>query len=104
VIASLKVILLYTLIHIKYQFLLILNSFLDKQIFSWRETMNRISMPKNNTYLLLNASKTSFYKQYNINEIPRYLLFDKQGKIINDNTAAPGETALTTLLDKLILE
>lgn len=77
---------------------------LDKQISSWRETMNRMSMPKNNTYLLLNASKTSFYKQYNINEIPRYLLFDKDGEIINENTAAPSETALTILLDKLTLE
>ncbi len=77
---------------------------LDKQISSWRETMNRMSMPKNNTYLLLNASKTSFYKHYKINEIPRYMLFDKHGKIINDNTAAPSETPLTTLLDKLILE
>jgi len=77
---------------------------LDKQISSWRETMNRMSMSKNNTYLLLNASKTSFYKQYKINEIPRYLLFDKDGEIINDNTAAPSETALTILLDKLTLE
>lgn len=77
---------------------------LDNQISSWRKTMNRMSMPKINTYLLLNASKTSFYKQYKINKIPRYLLFDKLGKIINDNTPAPSETALTTLLDKLVLE
>lgn len=77
---------------------------LDKQISSWRETMNRMSMPKSNSYLLLNASKTSFYKKFRINEIPRYLLFNKNGEIINDNTASPSETALTTLLDKLILE
>ena len=77
---------------------------LDQEIYSWRQTINRMSMPKNNSYLLLNASKTSFYKQHKINEIPRYLLYDKEGKIINDNTPAPSETALNTLLDKLILE
>lgn len=77
---------------------------LDKQTSLWHETMNRISMPKNNSYLLLNASRSSFYKRYNINKIPRYLLFDKEGKIINDNMSAPSETALSAFLDKLMLE
>jgi thiol-disulfide isomerase/thioredoxin len=77
---------------------------LDKQIPSWRQTMTRISMSKDNSYLLLNASKTTFYKRYNINEIPRYLLFGKDGKIINDNTPAPSEFSLRTLLDKSILQ
>jgi thiol-disulfide isomerase/thioredoxin len=77
---------------------------LDKQIPSWRQTMTRISMSKDNSYLLLNASKTSLYKRYNINEIPRYLLFGKDGKIINDNTPPPSEPFLRTMLDKLVLE
>ncbi len=77
---------------------------LDKQTASWRRTMIRMNTPRNNSYLLLNASKTSFSKQYNFNEIPSYLLFSKEGKIINDNAPAPGEAALSMFLDKLILE
>ncbi|HEX8334211.1 MAG TPA: TlpA disulfide reductase family protein [Segetibacter sp.] len=77
---------------------------IDKKVASWRQTMSRMSIQKNNNYLLLNASRTSFLKQFNINVIPRYLLFGKDGKIINDNTPAPSEPYLMTILDKLILE
>ncbi len=56
-----------------------------------------------NNFLLIDAAKTSFSKQYNINAIPRYLLFDREGRVINPEAPSPSDPALANLLDKLAL-
>ena len=56
---------------------------LDKQIVTWRKAIAKYAVKKEDNYLLMNANKTSFYKQNSINEIPRFMLIGKDGKIIN---------------------
>jgi thiol-disulfide isomerase/thioredoxin len=75
---------------------------LDKQSQSWRKRMRTEGLDPTNNYLLLKADKTSFYKHLNINEIPRYMLIDPTGKIINDNAPLPSDPALGAMLDKLV--
>ncbi len=41
-------------------------------------------------------------KNYGVNAIPRFLLFDTEGKIINTNAMRPSETELRVELDKLL--
>ncbi|MFH6934779.1 redoxin domain-containing protein [Flavobacterium sp. FlaQc-30] len=41
-------------------------------------------------------------KNYSVNAIPRFLLFDTEGKIINSNAARPSELILREQLDKLL--
>lgn len=77
---------------------------LDKSISSWIECIFKRAMPKENSYLLLNHEKTSFFKHYKINEIPRFLLFDKEGHIIDDHAPAPSEPVLRDLLNKIVVE
>ncbi len=77
---------------------------LDKQIVTWRKAIAKYAVKKEDNYLLMNANKTSFYKQNSINEIPRLILIGKDGKIINAIAPALSEEALTVLIDKLILE
>lgn len=45
----------------------------------------------------------SFQQAYQVNGIPRFILIDKQGKIINSNAPRPSEPALRDLLDSLDL-
>lgn len=77
---------------------------LDRDAFSWRDAIYKQEILAWNNYLLLDAPKTSFYKKNGINEIPRYIIFDKEGKVMNANAPSPSEPALTVLLDKLTLE
>lgn len=77
---------------------------IDKEAFSWRDAIIKRNIQLWNNFLLIDAAKTSFSKQYNINAIPRYLLFDKEGKVMNANAPSPSEPALNNLLDKLVLD
>jgi thiol-disulfide isomerase/thioredoxin len=77
---------------------------IDKDAFRWRSEIIQRNIKGWNNFLLIDAAKTSFSKQYKINEIPRYLLFDKQGKVINSQAPAPSVSALDDLFDKLIID
>ena len=75
---------------------------IDKSTFNWRKAVRENNCNATSNYLLLNASKTSFYRQYNITTIPRFLLFDKEGKILNTDAPQPEDPALRQLLDELM--
>lgn len=75
---------------------------LDRETASWRETIALKDLKEAKNYLLLNASKTSFYKQYKLTTIPRYLLIGKDGQVINADAPAPSDTSLAELIDKLL--
>jgi thiol-disulfide isomerase/thioredoxin len=75
---------------------------LDNQTKSWHRAMRTTGVDTTNNYLLLNANRTSFCKTYDINVIPRFLLIDPNGKVINDNTPLPADDSLVQLLDGLI--
>lgn len=77
---------------------------IDKESFSWRDEIIKRNIQAWNNFLLIDAAKTSFYKQYNISSIPRYLLFDKEGKVLNPTAPSPSEPELSDLLDKLVLD
>ena len=49
-------------------------------------------------YIIANWKKSSLYKNYKIKTIPRYLLFDKNGKIIDDDAPRPSENELIKLI------
>lgn len=48
-----------------------------------------------NNYIIANWKKSKLYKNYKIQSIPRYLLFDKNGKIIDDDAPRPSDKELT---------
>ena len=49
-----------------------------------------------------NSFKTSITKDYKIGGIPRFLLFDKEGKIIDTNAKRPSNTMLKKQLLQLL--
>lgn len=48
------------------------------------------------------GNDNSFMKDYVINGIPRFILLDKEGKILNSDMTRPSEQATTETLDKLL--
>ena len=72
---------------------------IDKDYSSWvrASKLENLSNEKDN-YIITNWKKSSLYKNYNITTIPRYLLFGKDGKIIDENAPRPSQMELTELI------
>lgn len=49
-----------------------------------------------------NEWKSDFAKSYNVISIPRFILIDPQGKVVNSNATRPSDQALQTQLDSLL--
>lgn len=72
---------------------------IDKQYNAWEKAarMEGLAEEKHN-YLISNWEKTALYKNYKIKTIPRYLLFDQAGQIIDSDAPRPSDEALITLI------
>ena len=76
---------------------------IEREIQTWQKYVIANTEVKNN-YLVVNKDKSTFIKQYNINSIPRYMIIDKEGQIINANAPRPSDPKLTALLNKYLQE
>lgn len=72
----------------------------DENKKDWLNASIEENLDKDINFLLLNSRKAEFVRQYKINSIPRYMLIDKDGKIISDNAPRPSDKALQQLIDK----
>ena len=72
---------------------------IDNDYSAWvrASKLENLSKEEDN-YIISNWKKSSLYKNYKIETIPRYLIFDKNGKIINDDAPRPSESALEDLI------
>lgn len=72
---------------------------IDNDYSAWVRASKLESLSKEEeNYIISNWKKSSLYKNFKIEAIPRYLLFDKNGKIINDNAPRPSENELKKLI------
>ena len=53
-------------------------------------------------YLLINSSASSFSQQMQIETIPRYILIDKEGNIVDRDAPRPSDPKLKELIDKYL--
>jgi thiol-disulfide isomerase/thioredoxin len=56
----------------------------------------------NYNFLTMNYLKADFYKTLNINLIPRYLIYDKFGKLVNSDAPRPSSEFVNKELDKYL--
>lgn len=74
----------------------------DNETVSWHQAIFKEKMQLLNNFLLLDHTKADFTRRNDIQTIPRYLLFDKKGNILNADAPNPSDPALSTLLDSLL--
>jgi len=72
---------------------------IDKDYSAWvrASKLENLSNEIDN-YIISNWEKSNLYKTYNIKTIPRYLLFGKDGKIIDKNAPRPSQMELAELI------
>ncbi|TAG58730.1 MAG: TlpA family protein disulfide reductase [Cytophagales bacterium] len=75
---------------------------IDKVFEQWKKANEKEGLEAYpNSYLITNAEVNEFIKQQKINSIPRYMIFDKQGKLAYPNAPRVESKGLAELLVKL---
>jgi len=68
----------------------------------WKNKSAELELPPERSLIFLkNKGLNDFFKLYAIKTIPRYMIINKEGKIINQDAARPGNAALKKLLNSL---
>jgi thiol-disulfide isomerase/thioredoxin len=76
---------------------------LDEDKDDWASANKSFALPDGHSFVLPNPSGSEITSRFNISSIPRYVLIDSTGKVIDDNAPRPSETerikqALDTML------
>jgi len=72
---------------------------LDKDIAAWKKYIKENNL-EDNAFILTNDFRSEFVKAYMITGIPRFILLDKNLKIINSKAPRPSSNELVELLEK----
>ncbi len=78
-----------------------LNVSLDRDFLKWRDHIRQFPNDSLSNYLLLHQTSAALVKQIGLSSIPRYLLYDREGNIINLDAPPPSDPELKRILDKL---
>ncbi|EIM75793.1 redoxin [Nitritalea halalkaliphila LW7] len=76
---------------------------IDKNNKFWESVVEKyhIAIP-NRSFVVMNLEESEFLNKLNVDLIPRYLIFDKEGKLIHQNAPKPDSKELRVLLESLL--
>lgn len=78
---------------------------IDKDFEKWQKASKDEGLLFNeNNFLAINYPNANFYKELVLKTIPRYLLYDKKGKLVHQNAPGPKGEAIRVLIDKYLKE
>lgn len=75
---------------------------IDDDVESWKNA--EIKEGLTNSTLALNYPVATFYQDLQLKSVPRYLVFDKFGKLAHQSAPSPGSEEIRSLLNKLLLK
>ncbi len=81
-----------------------LNISIDKQYQPWRKFIYGSNLEKGKSFVFEDFNKSPFIKQYNITKIPRYLVFDKKGNIVDQYAPRPTDVKLKKIIDSILVK
>ena len=64
--------------------------------------LDKLKLTGCNVYRILNPKAAKFIYEYNIQLIPRYMIIDKNGKIVNDNAPRPSSKEIERVVTSLL--
>lgn len=73
---------------------------LDKEASRWKVASLVDKLDSRHSFKLINPTDAAFVKSFHIDEIPRYILFDKMGEVISSNAPSPGDPKLRRLINE----
>ena len=76
---------------------------LDEDKDAWASANKNFALPDGHSFVLPNPSSSEIPAKFNISSIPRYILMDANGNIVDDNAPRPSETErIKEALDKML--
>jgi thiol-disulfide isomerase/thioredoxin len=76
---------------------------IDEKLHAWQKANESEGLSGySHSYLLAHPKEAEIIKQLNITTIPRYIILNAEGKIINKNAPAPSDSTLIALLERYI--
>ncbi|NBA78041.1 redoxin family protein [Emticicia sp. ODNR4P] len=76
----------------------------DENYKHWENSILARNMSKESHYLIGTSKNSAILSQFNITSIPRYMLIDQYGKVINADAPRPSDAKLETVFDELLKE
>ena len=74
----------------------------DTDVEAWMNFIDEMGM--HGVHVNTGAWKTQMMDDYAINGIPRFMIFDAEGKVVNLNAARPSSNEIRSILDRLLSE
>jgi thiol-disulfide isomerase/thioredoxin len=76
---------------------------IDRNYDDWRKSASKNDLLfHDNSFLIVNPATASYLNELKLNEIPRYLLFDKKGNLIYEKAPHPDDEELKTVIKGLL--
>lgn len=72
----------------------------DSDKSKWENANVKHGLINKNSFLAINYPNAKFYQELDLKTIPRYLLYNKKGKLIHKNAPRPSSNEIRALLDK----
>jgi thiol-disulfide isomerase/thioredoxin len=74
---------------------------IDQDIRKWEQSAKSFNLIEN-SFLARNYPKAKLFQDNNVSSIPRYMLFDKNGRLVDDNARRPSDKDLETTIDAFL--
>ncbi|WP_130735709.1 TlpA disulfide reductase family protein [Flavobacterium sp. J27] len=77
---------------------------IDRNFDAWQKAMQNEELPYKDSYLCVNYPEANFYRDLQLKSIPRYLIYNKKGELINSNAPSPDSKEIRIELNKYLSE
>ncbi len=74
----------------------------DENPVAWENAMKQIGLSEDESYILHIRNESEIVKKFKINTIPRYMIMDKEGKVINQDAPRPSDPKIRQIFDELL--
>jgi thiol-disulfide isomerase/thioredoxin len=75
---------------------------MDEDPSAWSNAEQQVGLTQSPSYLLMNSFQSALAKRYQVKAIPRYLLFDRTGKLVSTTARRPSNKWLRAELERLM--
>ncbi len=75
---------------------------MDDNPVAWQKAIKQIGLSETHNYLLPKGNDSEIAKKLKIVAIPRYIIMDKEGKIINSDAPRPSDPKIREVFDELL--
>lgn len=76
---------------------------IDKDVDKWEKSSSRLGLDSNpNNYLVINGDSSQFLQDIDLTTIPRYLIIDKEGKLLQSKAPSPSTKEIRRVLESML--